>query len=296
MVKLLISWAPRRIISGARYAFSEDAMALLALITSDEALPQHLQGGLHAEHELACATTWDGLVRLVRERPVSAVVVDGSLLEESVGPSWNSGLRHVSQLKRLFPSVGILVLWRPEIRGQVLFRLGSRVRGPIRLLPVSHIHNRLCSEIRRSLDRSAPALVMSVLRSQLSADEEQVLQEALSGLHRRYSAEAFAASRGMTRPALSERLKGNGLIPVGRLLLWSRLLHAAVWLCEPGRTADSVARQLEYSTGAAFRRALREHTGATPTEVIDRGGLPFVLTCFTRDCNAGRDRVVLRAS
>jgi len=271
-------------------------MALLALITSDEPLPPHLQGELKGEHDLACATTWDSLVRLVRERPVSVAVVDGSLLIEPDRPSWDSGIRQVSRLTRLFPSVGILVLWRPEIRGQVLFRLGSAVRRPIRMLPVSQIQTRLRHEISRSLEGSAPTRVMRLLRSQMAKDQESTLREALSGLHLRYSAEAFAASRGMTRPTLSERLKGGGLVSVGRLLLWSRLLHAAVWLCEPGRTADSVARQLEYSSGAAFRRALREHTGATPTEVIDKGGLPFVLSCFMRDCDGVRDRVALRAS
>src|ERR671934_141929 len=46
---------------------------------------------------------------------------------------------------------------------------------------------------------------------------------------------------------------------------------------EPGRTGESVSRQLEYSSGAAFRRALREYTGATPTHVAERGGLEFVL-------------------
>lgn len=270
-------------------------MALLALITSDEALHQQLQGALKGEHDLACATTWDGIVRLVRERPVSVAVVDGRLFVRHEGPSWDSGLHQVGRIRRLFPSVGILVLWRPEIRGQVLFRLGSAVDGPIRLLPVSQIRSRIAHEVRRSLDRSAAVRVMGVLRSQM-AEEERTLQEALSGLHRRYSAEAFAATRGITRPALSARLKGNGLVPVGRLLLWARLLHAAVWLCEPGRSADSVARQLEYSSGAAFRRALREHTGATPTEVIEKGGLPFVLSCFVRDCNAGGDRERLRAS
>jgi len=53
---------------------------------------------------------------------------------------------------------------------------------------------------------------------------------------------------------------------------------------EPGRTGESVSRQLEYSSGAAFRRALRNYVGMTPTEVRAFGGLPPVLSRFLDEC------------
>jgi hypothetical protein len=37
---------------------------------------------------------------------------------------------------------------------------------------------------------------------------------------------------------------------------------------------------LEYSSGAAFRRALKHYTGATPTEVREGGGLRLVFRAF----------------
>jgi hypothetical protein len=53
-----------------------------------------------------------------------------------------------------------------------------------------------------------------------------------------------------------------------------------------------VSRQLEYSSGAAFRRALKNYTGATPKLVVARGGMPFILGHFIRetgfDQTAGR--------
>jgi AraC-like DNA-binding protein len=76
---------------------------------------------------------------------------------------------------------------------------------------------------------------------------------------------------------------------VGHFLLWVRLFHAGHWLTEPGRTGESISRQLEYSSGAAFRRALRHYTGATPTQVRERGGLPFVLGCFLRRYELGSE-------
>src|SRR5690606_5059328 len=102
----------------------------------------------------------------------------------------------------------------------------------------------------------------------------------LDSVDRRPAADDFAREAGLSRPFLSECLKRAGLPSAGHLLIWVRLLQAGYWLEEPGRSAESVSRQLEYSSGAAFRRALRHYVGATPTEVIQGGGLVFVLRRF----------------
>jgi AraC-like DNA-binding protein len=86
-----------------------------------------------------------------------------------------------------------------------------------------------------------------------------------------------------------------GLPSAGQLLVWAKLLHASRWLGDPGRSAESVSRQLEYSSGAAFRRALRTFVGATPTEVVTEGGLRFILGRFLDECGID-DSVVLTPS
>ena len=70
--------------------------------------------------------------------------------------------------------------------------------------------------------------------------------------------------------------------------MWAKLLHAGRWLGDPGRTGESVARQLEYSNGSAFRRALRNYTGATPMGIREAGGLEPVLNAFLERCGLGR--------
>jgi AraC-like DNA-binding protein len=87
-------------------------------------------------------------------------------------------------------------------------------------------------------------------------------------------------------------MKRIGLPSTGHLQTWARLLHAGRWLEEPGRTAESVSRQLEYSSGAAFRRALKQYTGATPTEVVESGGLKFVIARFMERCGLQAGRAV----
>ena len=71
-------------------------------------------------------------------------------------------------------------------------------------------------------------------------------------------------------------------------IVWAKLLHAGRWLGDPGRTGESVSWQLEYSSGAGFRRALRNYTGATPMEIREAGGLEPVLDAFLATCGLGR--------
>lgn len=111
-----------------------------------------------------------------------------------------------------------------------------------------------------------------------------VLRMALDGVHRRPTSDEVAAWAGLSRPHLSVILKEWGLPSVGHLLVWGRLLHAGRWLTDPGRSAESISRQLEYSSGAAFRRALRSYVGGTPTEVAERGGFEFVMDRFMDLC------------
>jgi AraC-like DNA-binding protein len=122
----------------------------------------------------------------------------------------------------------------------------------------------------------------------LASRELDTVRFAMDRVHQRLSAEHFATALGLSRPFLSERLKASGLPSAGHLLTWARLLHAGFWLEEPGRTGESVSRQLEYSSGAAFRRALKLYTGATPTEVARDGGLGFVLARLFEKCGFPR--------
>jgi AraC-like DNA-binding protein len=116
------------------------------------------------------------------------------------------------------------------------------------------------------------------------------LRMAMEGVQRTWTTGGLARVMGLSRPHLSVCLKAAGLPSAGHLLVWSRMLHAGRWLADPGRTAESVSRQLEYSSGAAFRRALRGYTGATPSQVRASGGLPFVLDRFMALCGLGGRR------
>ena len=139
-------------------------------------------------------------------------------------------------------------------------------------------------------DRSTEALVTRALSAYLPSRETLAVRLALRGAQLGWTTGELAARAGLTRAHLSVRLKAAGLPSAGHLLVWAKLLHAGRWLGDPGRTGESVSRQLEYSDGSAFRRALRNYTGATPMGIRDAGGLKPVLDAFLSTCGLGRQQ------
>ena len=136
--------------------------------------------------------------------------------------------------------------------------------------------------------QGATSMVLRATSPFIGGFELDALRIAMEGVHHRWSAEDFADEVGLSRAFLSVRLKESGLPSAGHLLIWSRLFHAAYWLEEPGRTGESVSRQLEYSSGAAFRRSLKHYTRATPTDIVQGGGLALVLERFADECGFER--------
>jgi AraC-like DNA-binding protein len=259
-------------------------MSFLALYSRDRGLGGALERLLADQHALARTPSWPGLVRMVRDRPITMALVD---LAERSGVE--EGLL---ELRALFPHLGLVLMARRHDDPVALFRLGRAGIQNLILLSVESLDRELPRTLLRASEDGTAALVTRRLSAYLPRRELRVVREALVGVHRRWSADEFAARLGLSRPHLSVRLRELGLPSTGHLLTWARLLHAGRWLEEPGRTGESVSRQLEYSSGAAFRRALRHYTGATPRKVIDAGGLDFVLGRFVETCRLSPRRAV----
>jgi AraC-like DNA-binding protein len=215
----------------------------------------------------------------VRRRPVTAVILDASAL-----PGSGSEIP-LAELRHSFPSIAAVLMARSGMDPSDLLRLGRA--GIDGLVPVhfDEIDFTLPRALARALRRSTAALVAASVSRHVPAREAGAVRQALEGAQLGWTADRLASSVGLTRAHLSVRCRAVGLPSVGHLLGWAKMLHAARWLTDPGRSAESVSRQLEYSSGAAFRRALRNYTGATPTQIRERGGLPPVLEGFLAACD-----------
>ncbi|HET9950065.1 MAG TPA: AraC family transcriptional regulator, partial [Longimicrobiales bacterium] len=230
-------------------------------------------------HSVAVTRSWKRLLWLVRERPVTGAVVDAAALPPDLSEDGA-----VRELGRSFPSVATVFVARPNTDPVSLFRLGRAGLGGLVLLPDDQLYLELPKAIRHARGTSTDAIVTRAVSPFVPFREAAALRIALEGVQRGWNAEELASRLGLTRPHASVRLKSCGLPSTGHLLIWAKLLHAGRWLCDPGRTAESVSRQLDYSSGAAFRRALRNYVGLTPTQVKAYGGLRVVLDRFLDAC------------
>lgn len=255
-------------------------MGLIAIHARDRQLRRHFSEALKPAHETVGSPSWDGFRRLVRERPTIAGVADLASLgggESAVG--------RLLRFRSSFPGLGLVVVVQRHRDPVVLFRLGTMGIQNVVLMDVDGVDRFLPRSVGRALERGVTARVSRAVSAYLPPRQLMAVRIGLDGIHRQWSAEEFADEVGLSRPFLSECLKEGGLPSAGHFLLWTRLLHAGYWLPDPGRTAESVSRQLEYSNGSAFRRALRKRTRATPTEVVESGGFSFVLRHFLDACD-----------
>jgi AraC-like DNA-binding protein len=260
-------------------------MPFCITFTRDSEVQRSLRASLSGAHAVAHASSWDRLVYIVRERPATCVVLDERALPAFMGPKGS-----ITELKRSFPSIALVVMARPDADPYRLFHLGRAGIENLALGRSDDLGVEVPEAVERALGRGAHALVARVVTPYLPARETRALRLAFDGAQRGWKTRDLACRAGLTRPHLSVRLRTVGLPSAGHLLVWARLLLAARWLEDPGRSAESVSRQLDYSSGAAFRRALRNYVDATPTEVRDGGGLSFALDRFVGACGFGRLR------
>jgi len=265
-------------------------MALITVLTRDSKVRVAVRGPSPDAHSVAATSSWERLRWLIRERPATVAVLDAEAMASDMAEDVAIG-----ELRRRFPSLAILLIVRQGGDPVSLFRLGRAGLGSLVLLPADALQAEFARGIREALMGSTASLVARAVSAHVPHREVSAIRTALEAVQRGWHTEELAARVGLTRPHLSVRLAGAGLPSAGHLLIWAKMLHASRWLADPGRSAESVSRQLEYSSGAAFRRALRTYLGVTPTELKERGGLRLALQRFLDACGLG-DSVVFDRS
>jgi AraC-like DNA-binding protein len=243
---------------------------------------------MEPRHSLVTSASWGGLNRVIREKPATGIIVSFEAI-----PTYPSRERAIVGLNARFPNSALVLMVKREGDPHTLFRLGKIGIRNLVFAPLDRRGNELTRTLAQALSRSPASRVSRLLGTFLSGRELKTANLAMDSIHQRWSAEDLAGEVGLTRPHLSECFKEVGLPSIGHFLLWAKLFYAGHWLEEPGRSGESVARQLKYSSGAAFRRALKLYTGATPTQVKEDGGLRFVVRQFFRRNRLPRPRSLL---
>lgn len=254
----------------------EDPLALLAVLQHDARSRARLASALGREHALVACASWDELCCVVAERPVEACIVD------PYGPHSPVPLPVVKRLRQRHPALAVIVYADFCGRELHLFHLGRLGVNAIIMAGRDDSTPTLRAIVAAALAESVAALMAAALNGRVPERELLAARWAVEHAHEGPRVKDLAAAFGVSRSTLNARLRAARLPSAGRLLIWGKLLRAARWLEEPGRTVEAIAYRLGYGNAAGFRRALRRRAGATPSEVTRCGGVRFVLDAFMR--------------
>ena len=227
-------------------------------------------------HQVLWADTWRDLYKMVRRRPVAAVVSD--LHAESR----KDGALRVFRFTQRYPLTPLIV-WG-EADGRELFRLGKAGATDVILSATADDAELVRDVVDRAIHRSLGPSVEERLQGKLTGEALQVVRYAADHVPDQVQVPELANAFGISVSTLERRCERWGVATPGRLLLWLRVLYGLRWLLEPGRSVESVAYQLGYSSGAAFRRAIKATIGGRPSPLRNPRGFERALEQFVAEC------------
>ena len=170
------------------------------------------------------------------------------------------------------PPADAFTLARLGVREMVCTGCGGESADLARCLR-EHLNHGPLDDLVRALNGVVPPVVHRWLAPALQSAGPSTVPELARA--------ARCSPRSLRRTA-----RAAGLPSPERILAWSRLLHAAR-LLDDGRSADSVARTLGFSSGSALRKSLKQRTGLRPAELTAGGGLRLLAARFLEECGTG---------
>lgn len=250
-------------------------MALIAALLP-KAADRTALGAATDDHGLAWARNWRELDLLVKREPVAAAVAD---LHAERG---KDGVLRVYRFARRYPRTPIVV-WG-DLDGRDLYRLGKAGASDV-VVGADTTNAGLVRELLTTLTTDdLAAEVDGRLERQVGADGRALVRLAARLIPSGAQVPELATATGVSVSTLERRCERWGLPTPGHLLLWLRIIYGLNWLLEPGRSVESVARQLGYSSGAAFRRAIKVTVGGQPTPLRNRAGVTAAIDGFLAAC------------
>ena len=248
-------------------------MATIAAMITDPQAHQRLTAAVQGEHSIVHCSTWDALEQACREENITLAILD--LFAE--------GKAHFDVIRRLKMRAERLTLVAYVTvtmdRARELFDAGRA--GLDGLLIAGQ--DDTPAAFRAVLDRAEARGVAQLVRPQVAAFPPLVrdaILVAVTRAHLRLTGQRLAEILGASKRSLLSALADAKCPPPQKLITWGRLIVAAQMLEDGQRTADGVARLLDFPSGSAFRNTCQRYVGATPQEIRAKGGAAWVASRF----------------
>ena len=245
-------------------------MGVIATLVPNAKHVQRLRLAIRDRHEIIACDTWAQLVEACGRQPIRLAVID-------LFAGAPSNFDHVRHLKERLPRLTIIayVEFTPE-RAYDLFDAGRQGIDGLVLADQHDSPRSLLALVEQAESRSLGAIVRKSLEGVESTPRDALLL-AVTRAHERLSPEGLARLLALPRRTISGRLSRAGFPSAQRLITWGRLIVAAHMLEDTRRSAERVARALEFPSGGAFRNTCQRYLRATPHEIRARGGAAYVI-------------------
>ena len=250
----------------------------IAALLPNESDRHALSVAAGSHHTVLWADGWRTLQTLVRSRPVSLVITDVHAEPRK------DGVLRVYRFAQRFPMTPLVSWGNTDARD--LFRLGKAGVRDV-MLASDAGDPEIVGELLDAVHRSwFPRALADALAERLAPEALAVVRAAAEGIENGLQVPDLAGQFNYSISTLERRCEVLGLPTPGRLLLWLRVLCGLRWLLEEGRSVESVAAQLGYSSGAAFRRAIKATVGGRPTPLRNDEAYESNVERFALECGA----------
>ena len=238
-------------------------MGIVATLLPEDRCLQRVVHAVHGQHTVIPCKTWAEVIEASEDEAVHLAVVD-------LFADGKADFEHVRQLKLRFARITLVayVAYAPG-RSRDLFDAGRA--GFDGLLIVDQ--DDTPASLRQVIEQAEARGVAGLIRNRLGDVHPLTRDAVLVSVTR-------AHMRTTSRRTLVTRLDKDGFPPPQKLISWGRLIVAAQMLEDRNRSADGIARALDFPSGSAFRNTCQRYLSATPQEIRAKGGAGFVVGCF----------------
>ena len=248
-------------------------MGILATYLPNARCVARVEAAVGTLHSCKSVASWEALEHLCEESPVDIAVVD---LYADGGANFEA----LRRLRTRFSGVTLIayITFTAE-RTRDLFDLGRTGVVGLLLADTDDRPRTIRNVVERAEARGAAPELRRHLASYSAIVRDAVLI-SVTRAHERLTAERLADILSVSRRTLSAELLRVGFPPPSKLVTWGRLIVAGQMLADRQRSADAVARALDFPSGSAFRNTCQRYLNFKPSEVRQAGGVNAVLARF----------------
>ena len=248
-------------------------MGVVVTLLPDDHCLQRVVHAVRGQHTVIPCKSWAELETVCADEAVHLAVVD-------LFADGKANFDQTRRLKLQFARVTLVayVASTPS-RARDLFDAGRAGFDGLLILDQDDSPLQLRSLIEQAEARGVAGLIRHRLGALHPLTRDAILV-AVTRAHMRLTSHRLADILSSSRRNLVARLAGDGFPPPQKLISWGRLIVAAQMLEDANRSADSIARVLDFPSGSAFRNTCQRYLRSTPQEIRAKGGAGYVVGEF----------------